>query len=83
MRAAQDVLAEWDRLIERLPDKPSATGGGLVLTSDHGNIEDARSCTHTRNPAPLVLEGSVDRAAWDAVRAIADMSAAVQAALRC
>jgi len=53
------------------------------LTSDHGNIEDARSCTHTRNPAPLVLEGSVDRAAWDAVRAIADMSAAVQAALRC
>jgi hypothetical protein len=29
----------------------------LVVTSDHGNLEDISSGTHTRNPVPLLLVG--------------------------
>ncbi len=29
----------------------------LILTSDHGNIEDLRVKTHTRNPVPLLVVG--------------------------
>jgi 2,3-bisphosphoglycerate-independent phosphoglycerate mutase len=34
----------------------------LVLTSDHGNVEDLTIKTHTRNPVPLILSGRDHRA---------------------
>jgi phosphopentomutase len=30
----------------------------LLITSDHGNIEDLTTKTHTRNPVPLILYGA-------------------------
>ena len=32
----------------------------FVLTSDHGNLEDLRIKTHTRNPVPLLVKGEID-----------------------
>jgi len=32
----------------------------FVLTSDHGNLEDLRIKTHTRNPVPLLVKGEVE-----------------------
>ena len=32
-------------------------GATLILTSDHGNIEDSTSRSHTRNPVPLLAVG--------------------------
>jgi phosphopentomutase len=29
----------------------------LVVTSDHGNVEDLRTRVHTRNPVPLIAFG--------------------------
>jgi phosphopentomutase len=29
----------------------------LVVTSDHGNVEDIRTRVHTRNPVPLIAVG--------------------------
>ncbi|MFQ3607834.1 MAG: hypothetical protein SNJ55_04295 [Chloroherpetonaceae bacterium] len=39
-------------LIEELPERTM-----LVLTSDHGNFEDARTLRHTQNPVPLLAVG--------------------------
>ncbi len=33
----------------------------LLLTSDHGNLEDLNSRTHTRNPVPLLVAGALHR----------------------
>lgn len=39
--------------------------GLLIITSDHGNIEDKSQHQHTRNPVPTILVGS-DHARWAA-----------------
>lgn len=32
----------------------------IVITSDHGNLEDLSVKTHTRNPVPLFVKGNID-----------------------
>jgi hypothetical protein len=50
----------------------------VVVTSDHGNLEDARTTAHTRNPVPVLVVGPA-RDAFSAVRAITDVAPAVLA----
>ena len=53
---AAEVLARVDGLLAGLlaARPPELT---LLLTSDHGNLEDAESTSHTANPVPLVAVG--------------------------
>ena len=53
---AADVLTSLDRFFEALLDAlpPEAL---LVLSSDHGNIEDLATKSHTRHPVPLIARG--------------------------
>jgi 2,3-bisphosphoglycerate-independent phosphoglycerate mutase len=52
---AVSLLEAIDGLIEGLlPELGDTT---LVLTSDHGNLEDLASSHHTRNPVPLLAVG--------------------------
>ncbi len=48
----------------------------LLLTSDHGNIEDARSKVHTRHPVPLLAIGP-GAMAFQNVEAITDVTPAI------
>ena len=41
--------------------KHGETSTTLVMTSDHGNLEDDRSRSHTRNPVPLLATGPLAR----------------------
>lgn len=54
--SADRVLADLDAFVSALvsgrPDEML-----IVLTSDHGNLEDLRVRTHTRNPVPLAAIG--------------------------
>jgi 2,3-bisphosphoglycerate-independent phosphoglycerate mutase len=52
----------------------------LVLTSDHGNLEDVRTRRHTHAPVPLVVRGP-GAGAFAAARAITDVAAGVRAVL--
>ena len=48
----------------------------LIITSDHGNIEDLSVRTHTLNPVPLIVLG--DRAAaFDACTSLCDVAPAI------
>jgi 2,3-bisphosphoglycerate-independent phosphoglycerate mutase len=55
---AAETVATLDSFIGSLEQNLDLTQTLLVLTSDHGNLEDLTSRTHTRNPVPLLLAGA-------------------------
>lgn len=55
---AADVLGALDRFLGALLDGLDAARDLLVVTSDHGNLEDLSTKSHTRNPVPLVAWGA-------------------------
>ncbi len=54
---AEQVLERFDGMLGGLLTDMDFNDTLLVLTSDHGNIEDLGTKTHTRNPVPLLLVG--------------------------
>ena len=54
--AAIAVLQRIDRFVENLVENLAANVT-LVITSDHGNIEDLSTKRHTFNPVPLIAIG--------------------------
>jgi 2,3-bisphosphoglycerate-independent phosphoglycerate mutase len=73
------ALARVDGLIQGLlaARRPQDS---LLITSDHGNIEDRAAPSHTRNPVPLLVVGPA-APAFAAVGSIADVMAAIVGAL--
>ena len=61
----EPVLETVDRFLDALMTHrpPEAT---VVVTSDHGNMEDLRTRLHTSNPVPLLVAGPGARAFRDA-----------------
>ena len=57
MQQAVEVLERFDRFLSGVLRRYDDAGTILLLTSDHGNIEDLSTKSHTRNPVPLVLLG--------------------------
>ncbi len=51
------MLSELDRFLAGLLAGVSRGRLLLVMTSDHGNVEDSRSTLHTANPVPFVAQG--------------------------
>ena len=56
---ASAVLQSIDRLLVGLSEKLDLSQTTLILTSDHGNIEDLSTKTHTFNPVPFAAFGSL------------------------
>lgn len=54
---AENVLEPLDQFLQTLIDE-LREGDTLVLTSDHGNIEDLSTKTHTLNEVPLFVYGN-------------------------
>ena len=71
---ADQVLRTLDQFIFGIINglRPDDT---LVITSDHGNLEDLSVKTHTRNPVPLFVIGDVN--AFQSVRSIQDVTPAI------
>jgi len=62
MSAALAAVAAVDRCLGRLADAVTEAGGALLITADHGNIEQMRDeatgqahTAHTTDPVPIVL----------------------------
>ena len=53
---SEDVLETVDGFLAGLLDA-LPQGATLVLSSDHGNLEDSTTRSHTRNPVPLLAVG--------------------------
>ena len=74
------LLGRLDRFLGRLLTLLDPAHDTLLLTSDHGNLEDTRHTQHTRNPVPLFVYG------WAApyfthARSLTDVTPAIATAL--
>jgi 2,3-bisphosphoglycerate-independent phosphoglycerate mutase len=54
---AVEVLERFDAMLGGLLEEFDARQCMLILTSDHGNIEDLSTKSHTRNPVPCIIAG--------------------------
>ena len=57
MERSIEVLERFDAMLAGILSSLDTRETLPLLTSDHGNIEDLTTKTHTRNPVPLVLYG--------------------------
>jgi 2,3-bisphosphoglycerate-independent phosphoglycerate mutase len=58
MEQACHLLETFDRVFEGLIDSWQDESGLILITSDHGNLEDLSTRHHTRNPVPALLIGA-------------------------
>ncbi len=73
---ADGVVASVDELLAGVLE--AADGLTVLVTSDHGNLEDDRTTAHTTNPVPTLAIGP-GREAFRSVRAISDLAPAILA----
>jgi hypothetical protein len=57
MRGAQSLLITFDQVLGGLLENWNDQEGIILITSDHGNLEDLATRRHTDNPVPALLIG--------------------------
>ena len=77
MQAAVEALQRLDRVVAGLLDAWDHVRGTIVITSDHGNMEDLSIRTHTVNPVPTIVIGRDHRTLVDQIRDLTDVAPAV------
>lgn len=82
MNEATQVLGMVDELLGGLMASFDRDSTVLVLTSDHGNLEDISTKTHTRNPVPLLAVGSACRELTSGVEDLTGVAPAILRLLR-
>jgi hypothetical protein len=57
MDQAIQLLEQFDKVINGLIDHWQEETGLIIITSDHGNLEDLSTRRHTQNPVPAIIIG--------------------------
>jgi 2,3-bisphosphoglycerate-independent phosphoglycerate mutase len=57
MLQAQQLLTNFDQVMGALLSNWDDESGLILITSDHGNLEDLRTRRHTENPVPALVIG--------------------------
>jgi 2,3-bisphosphoglycerate-independent phosphoglycerate mutase len=73
LQQAVDVLRRLDAFLRGVIDGMNDRTV-LILTSDHGNVEDLRVKSHTRNPVPLWVHGRESRRFAEGIESIQDIT---------
>ena len=74
MQAAVEVMERLDAMLGGILEGVDPTGTLIVLTSDHGNVEDLSIKMHTRNPVPCVVIGSQAGKFVSGLRSLVDVT---------
>jgi len=74
---ARTVVASLARFIRRLLRNLNLEETTVILTSDHGNIEDLSLRNHTLNPVPTIVWGRDRDAIAARIRTLADITPAI------
>ncbi len=75
--AAGQVIHKLSILLQRLLPRLTLSEVTVILTSDHGNMEDLSVKTHTRNPVPALLWGAGRDFLADRIQKIEDITPAI------
>jgi len=78
---AVEIIERLDRFLGGVLASLDLTTTLVILTSDHGNVEDGRTRAHTTNPVPALLIGAARDVIRDRLRAITDVAPACLALL--
>jgi 2,3-bisphosphoglycerate-independent phosphoglycerate mutase len=81
-RQAAEVLETLDTVLAGLLDAWDWESGLVLITSDHGNLEDLAVRSHTLNPVPTIIVGRHHAELANQVRNLADIAPAVSCFLR-
>jgi hypothetical protein len=77
MPAAREVLTNLARFVRAVVARVDLSDTTVMLTSDHGNIEDLSIRNHTRNLVPTLLWGARRAEAARRIRTLADITPAI------
>ena len=77
MAAARVILADLAAFVRHLLSQLDLKSMTVVLTSDHGNIEDLSSRNHTLNPVPTLIWGEHKEEIATRVRNLADITPSI------
>ena len=73
-RHVTKVLRICDAFMDTLLKRLKRSKTLLVMTSDHGNLEDTSVATHTANPVPLIAIGPGAKAFCEGMRSLCDIT---------
>ncbi|HXI23623.1 MAG TPA: hypothetical protein VNG71_07095 [Pyrinomonadaceae bacterium] len=79
--AAQRLLPMLARYIRRLLERLDLNRTTVILTSDHGNIEDLSARNHTLNPVPTIVWGRHREQIASRIHSLVDITPAIVEAL--
>jgi len=74
---AEQALGLLDRFLSVLRPELEKPGHRLILTSDHGNIEDLSHSRHTENPVPLITLGESAQELRERIHRIEEVTPAI------
>ena len=77
MQLARTILQNLARFIRELLFRIDLTRTSVILTSDHGNIEDLSSRNHTLNMVPTIVWGRDNNRIASRIRSLADITPAM------
>ena len=77
MEAARTVLQNLAAMIRGVLDGIDLRHTSVILTSDHGNIEDLSSRNHTLNPVPTIVWGANKDSIANRIKSLADITPAI------
>jgi 2,3-bisphosphoglycerate-independent phosphoglycerate mutase len=81
MYAARSVLKNLANLIRELLARVDLSHTSVILTSDHGNIEDLSSRNHTLNAVPTIVWGAERDRIAARIKSLADIAPGIVEAL--
>ena len=77
VQLARTILQNLARLIRELLVRIDLDRTSVILTSDHGNIEDLSSRNHTLNAVPTIVWGRDQNRIASRIRTLADITPAI------
>ena len=69
-----ELIKKLNRLIEKLISSLDKNRDTLLITSDHGNIEDCSRRTHTKNQVPLIVWGNKTEMLRNSINTLTDIT---------
>lgn len=77
MQAAKSILQALASLIRGVLTRIDLNNTSVILTSDHGNIEDLSSRNHTLNNVPTIIWGANANSIAARIKTLADITPAI------
>jgi hypothetical protein len=77
MAECEELILQLNRLVKHLVSLLDKENDTLLITSDHGNLEDSATQLHTYNAVPLIAWGKDSEELRERIHSLTDVSPAI------